>query len=61
MVLKDLMGRTTFSIETSSNLKWILNEKSENFLSMNLKRIWCNLFSGLQNFMKLGQETSIFT
>jgi hypothetical protein len=57
MVLKRLKKGTIFSMKTSSKSMWILNENSEKFLGLNLKRTWCNFFSGLQNFMKLGQET----
>jgi hypothetical protein len=61
MVSKGLKKGKTFSMETSLKLKWILNEISENFLGLNLKKIWCNFFSGLLNFMKLGQEIAICT
>jgi hypothetical protein len=61
MVSKGLKKGKTFSMENSLKLKWILNENSENFLGLNLKKIWCNFFSGLLNFMKLGQETAICT
>jgi hypothetical protein len=37
--LKDLMRGTTFLIETSSDLKWILNENSQKLLGLNLKGI----------------------
>jgi hypothetical protein len=39
MVLKGLRRGTTFSIETTSDLKWILNENSEKLLDFNLRRI----------------------
>jgi hypothetical protein len=44
MVLKHLMRGTTFLIETYSDLKWILNENSENFVDLNLNKIWWNFF-----------------
>jgi hypothetical protein len=39
MVLKGFKRETTFFIETSSNLKWILNEKSEKLLCLKFNRI----------------------
>jgi hypothetical protein len=32
--------RNNFSIHTSSDWKWILDEKTEKLLGLNLKRIW---------------------
>jgi hypothetical protein len=39
MLLKVLMRGTTFLVEPSSDLKWILNENSEKLEGMNLTRI----------------------
>jgi hypothetical protein len=36
MDFKDLKGGTTFSIVAPSDLKWVLNEKSENFSSFKI-------------------------
>jgi hypothetical protein len=40
MVVMDLKKGTTFSIGTSSDLKWISNEKSEKILGMEFNRIY---------------------
>jgi hypothetical protein len=39
MVVKDLEKETTCSIGTSSDSKWISNEKSEKLLSLEFNRI----------------------
>jgi hypothetical protein len=39
MELKGLKRGTTFSIETSSNLNWILNENLEKILGLKFNRI----------------------
>jgi hypothetical protein len=39
MVVKVLKNGTTFSIETSPDSKWILNEKSEKLLGLEFDRI----------------------
>jgi hypothetical protein len=39
MIVKDLKRGTTFSIGTSSDLKWILNKNLEKFLSVEFNRI----------------------
>jgi hypothetical protein len=56
MVVKDLKKGTIFSIETSSDAKWILNENSDNLLGLKFNRIssW-----NLQIWMNLGQESYI--
>jgi hypothetical protein len=40
MVLKVLKKGITFSIGTSSYLKFILNENSDKLLGLNFNRIW---------------------
>jgi hypothetical protein len=37
--VKDLKKGTAFSTETSSNLKWISNEKSEKLIGLEFNRI----------------------
>jgi hypothetical protein len=39
MVVKDLKKGTTFYIGTSSDSKWISNEKSKKFLGLEFNRI----------------------
>jgi hypothetical protein len=39
MVLKHLKRGTTFSIETSSDLEWISNEKSEKLIGLKFNKI----------------------
>jgi hypothetical protein len=40
MLVKDLKKGTTFSIETSLELEWISNEKSEKLLGLESTRIY---------------------
>jgi hypothetical protein len=55
------MRGTTFLTETSSDLKWMLNENSEKLLGLNLNRIGWNYFLGLQNLMVFHQMASVYT
>jgi hypothetical protein len=61
MVLKRLKKGTTFSMKTSSKSMWILNENSEKFLGLNLKRTWCNFFSGLQVYETWTRDLSVLS
>jgi hypothetical protein len=52
MELKGLKRGTTFSIQTSSDLNWILNENSKKSLGLKFNRICYNLSEIFQELME---------